>query len=308
MKASVRIEKLTIPTYAAGEEERLPMFFEKRVYQGSSGRVYPYPVTESIGDEKKDAEYTAVVLENDFIKVVVLPELGGRIYSAEDKITGYDFVYRNRVIKPALVGLLGPWISGGIEFNWPQHHRPTTFMPATFTVKRLPHAACVWVGETEGMFSLRQVTCISLEDDSARIRISTDVYNPGQLPQTFLWWANPAYAVNDDTATIMPPDVNAVMDHGKRAVSTFPVATGEPAIYRGVFRADPGRDCFVDMKGFSKGFVTVNGINLGRYWKVGPQRSLYLPAPFLKEENEIFVFEQEGSRAESLNIGSRHYL
>lgn len=227
MKASVRIEKLTIPTYAAGEEERLPMFFEKRVYQGSSGRVYPYPVTESIGDEKKDAEYTAVVLENDFIKVVVLPELGGRIYSAEDKIAGYDFVYRNRVIKPALVGLLGPWISGGIEFNWPQHHRPTTFMPATFTVKRLPHAACVWVGETEGMFSLRQVTCISLEDDSARIRISTDVYNPGQLPQTFLWWANPAYAVNDDTATIMPPDVNAVMDHGKRAVSTFPVATGE---------------------------------------------------------------------------------
>ena len=98
------------------------------------------------------------------------------------------------------------------------------------------------------------------------------------------------------------------LDNLHVADMTKKCAAGEPAIYRGVFRADPGRDCFVDMKGFSKGFVTVNGINLGRYWKVGPQRSLYLPAPFLKEENEIFVFEQEGSRVESLNIGSRHYL
>ena len=98
------------------------------------------------------------------------------------------------------------------------------------------------------------------------------------------------------------------LDNLHAADMTKKCAAGKPAIYRGVFRADPGRDCFVDMKGFSKGFVTVNGINLGRYWKVGPQRSLYLPAPFLKEENEIFVFEQEGSRAESLNIGDKHYL
>ena len=40
------------------------------------------------------------------------------------------FFYRQNVIKPALVGLLGPWISGGVEFNWPQHHRPSTYMPA----------------------------------------------------------------------------------------------------------------------------------------------------------------------------------
>lgn len=60
------------------------------------------------------------------MEVTVLPELGGRIYSARDKSNGYDFVYRNHVIKPALVGPRGPWISGGIEFNWPQHHRPST--------------------------------------------------------------------------------------------------------------------------------------------------------------------------------------
>ena len=48
---------------------------------------------------------------------------------ALDKTNGYHFVYYNQVIKPALVGLAGPWISGGIEFNWPQHHRPSTFDP-----------------------------------------------------------------------------------------------------------------------------------------------------------------------------------
>ena len=84
---------------------------------------------EKIEDVKKDRVYRAVILENDYVEVTVLPELGGRIYSARDKSNGYDFVYRNHVIKPALVGLLGPWISGGIEFNWPQHHRPSTYMP-----------------------------------------------------------------------------------------------------------------------------------------------------------------------------------
>ena len=227
MKARVKQVKMNIPTYGVGNEEKLPMFFEKRVYQGSSGRVYPNPVTEKICDEKADREYDAVVLENDWLKVVVLPELGGRIYSAYDKKTDYDFVYRNRVIKPALVGLLGPWVSGGIEFNWPQHHRPTTFKAVPFKIERQKDGACVYVGETEGMFGLKQVTRIKLYDDAAYIEIATDVYNGGALPQTFLWWANPAYAVNENTATIMPPDVNAVMDHGKRAVSTFPIATGE---------------------------------------------------------------------------------
>ena len=61
---------------------------------------------------------------------MILPEIGGRIHVGQDKTNGYDFFYRQNVIKPALVGLAGPWISGGVEFNWPQHHRPSTFMPA----------------------------------------------------------------------------------------------------------------------------------------------------------------------------------
>ena len=220
---------MVIPTYEVGEEEKNPMFFEKRVYQGSSGKVYPYPVIEKICDDKIDKVYRAVTLENDYVKVVVLPSLGGRVYSAYDKTNGYDFVYKNQVIKPALVGLLGPWISGGIEFNWPQHHRPTTYMAVNYEIvdNSANGVVSVFVGETEIMSGLKHTTEIKLYANSSYIEISTNVFNMEESTKTFLWWANPAYSVNDHTITVMPPDVNAVMDHGKRAVSTFPIATGE---------------------------------------------------------------------------------
>ena len=94
-------EQVVIPTYEVGEPEKIPIFLEKRVYQGSSGVVYPYPVIESIADEKHDKVWHAVYLENEYIKVMVLPELGGRVQMAYDKIKQRHFVYYNHVIKPA---------------------------------------------------------------------------------------------------------------------------------------------------------------------------------------------------------------
>ncbi len=125
-------ESIVIPTYEVGEADKNPMFLENRVYQGSSGKIYPYPTIEKIHDTRTDKAYQAVWLENEYLKVMILPELGGRIQRAFDKTNQYDFVYYNHVIKPALVGLCGPWISGGIEFNWPQHHRPTTYSPVDY--------------------------------------------------------------------------------------------------------------------------------------------------------------------------------
>ena len=100
-------EDYVIPTYKVYPPEKNPLFMEKRAYQGSTGKVYPLPVTEKISDEKEDVSYRAVFLENEYLKVMVLPELGGRIQRAYDKTNGYDFVYYNHVIKPALVGLTG---------------------------------------------------------------------------------------------------------------------------------------------------------------------------------------------------------
>lgn len=226
-KSNVWIETVTIPTYPVDTPQKAPVFLEKRVYQGSSGRVYPYPVTEAISDEKIDRQYQAVFLENEYLKIMVLPELGGRIQRAFDKTNGYDFVYYNHVIKPALVGLTGPWISGGIEFNWPQHHRPTTFSPVDFTLERGEDgSASVLLHDVDQMYGTKGIAKITLYPGRAYIEIAGQLYNRTPMPQTFLWWANPAVPVNENTQSIFPPDVHAVMDHGKRDVSRFPIATG----------------------------------------------------------------------------------
>jgi len=221
-------ERVVIPTYEIGQEEKNPIFLEKRVYQGSSGVVYPYQVVESISDSKTDKEYEAVWMENEYIKLMVLPELGGRIQMAYDKIAQRHFIYYNQVIKPALVGLTGPWISGGIEFNWPQHHRPSTFMPVDSCIEENEDGSVtVWVSERERMFHQKGMAGFTLRPGCAYVEIKGVLYNPTEVPQTFLWWANPAVHVNDEYQSVFPPDVNAVFDHGKRAVSTFPIATGE---------------------------------------------------------------------------------
>ena len=220
-------EKVTIPTYGIGKPEKNPMFLEKRVYQGSSGVVYPHPVIEKILDEKVDKEWNAIYLENQYLKIMILPELGGRIQMAYDKTKQRHFVYYNQVIKPALVGLTGPWISGGIEFNWPQHHRPSTYEAVDHCIeKNADGSVTVWCSEVERMFRTRGMAGFTLYPDKAYMEIKVKLFNRTNYPQTFLWWANPAVKVNDDYQSVFPPDVNAVFDHGKRDVSEFPIAKG----------------------------------------------------------------------------------
>jgi tetratricopeptide (TPR) repeat protein len=220
-------EEIVLPTYGVGSPDKNPMFLERRVYQGSSGKVYPYAITDKVYEEKTARSYRGLWLENDYLKVLVLPELGGRIHRAYDKTNGYDFVYYNEVIKPALVGLLGPWISGGIEFNWPQHHRPTTFAPLDYMLRENDDGSkTVIVSEVDQMYGTKGMAYFTLFPGKAYIEVRGQLYNRTPLPQTFLWWANPAVSVNENTQSIFPPDVRAVMDHGKRDVSRFPVATG----------------------------------------------------------------------------------
>ena len=221
-------ERIVIPTYEVGSPDKNPLFLEKRVYQGSSGKIYPYPSIQEISREKTDHAWNAVWLENEYLRVMILPELGGRIQRAYDKTNDYDFVYYNHVIKPALVGLTGPWISGGIEFNWPQHHRPTTYSPVDYEIRENADGSkSLLIHDVDQMYGTKEITRFTLYPDRAYIEIRGQLYNRTPLPQTFLWWANPAVSVNDNTQSIFPPDVHSVYDHGKRAVSRFPIATGE---------------------------------------------------------------------------------
>lgn len=223
----VYTKQVKFKTYLTGKQDKHPIFLENRVYQGSSGAVYPYGVTDTLLDKFEDKLYNAIILENDYLEVMILPELGGRVHRAYDKVNKRDFVYFNQVVKPALVGLLGPWISGGIEFNWPQHHRPTTFMPVDFCLNDSKDdvVSCT-VGEKEPMHGLVISTTFSLYADKALLEIKSRVYNANETPRSFLWWSNPAVKGGDQHQSVFPPDVTAVFDHGKRAVIDFPIAHG----------------------------------------------------------------------------------
>lgn len=85
-------------------------------------------------------------------------------------------------------------------------------------------------------------------------------------------------------------------------------AEGQPTFYRGEFEAAEQKDCFVHPVGFKKGFIVVNGFNLGRFWEVGPQQSLYLPWPLLKERNEIIVFSETDTENPMVSIRDYHIL
>ena len=218
-------EQIVFPTYAAQPADPNPMFLEKRVYQGSSGKVYPNPFTDRIRTEKEDRSYRAIYLENEYVHLMILPEIGGRIHVGQDKTNGYDFFYRQNVIKPALVGLLGPWISGGVEFNWPQHHRPSTFMPVHAEIERAEDgSATVWLSEHDPMLRMKGMVGICLHPGRSVVEAKVRLYNRTPFVQTFLWWANAAGRVHANYQAFFPPDVSFVADHAKRAISHFPIA------------------------------------------------------------------------------------
>jgi tetratricopeptide (TPR) repeat protein len=221
------VQPVVLPTYEPLSPDKNPMFLEKRVYQGSSGRVYPLPFIDRISTQAHPRSWNALHLENAYLRLMILPELGGRIHVGLDKTNGYDFFYRQNVIKPALVGLAGPWISGGVEFNWPQHHRPATFMPVNFEIEEHADGSrTIWCADHDPMNRLRGMHGVCLHPEKAIVELKVRLYNRTPLTQSFLWWANVATHVHERYQSFFPSDVHFVADHARRAMSTFPFCEG----------------------------------------------------------------------------------
>ena len=220
-------EPVFIDTYLPSLPDKNPVFLEKRVYQGSSGKVYPLPVIDSVSTSAVSKSWQAIHIENEFIRVMILPEIGGRIHVGVDKTNGYDFFYRQNVIKPALVGLAGPWISGGVEFNWPQHHRPATFMPVEWSIEAAPDGSCtVWLSDHDPLSHLKGMHGVCLRPGVARVELRVRLTNRTLIPQSFLWWANVGVHVHERYQSFFPPDVHFVADHARRAISEYPLCAG----------------------------------------------------------------------------------
>ncbi len=222
---------MTLPTYLPEQPDRYPAYLDRRVYQGSTGRVFPLPFHDRISETRTDHVWQGLHLENAYLRLLVLPELGGRIQYALDKRTGYPLFYANPVIKPALVGLAGPWLAGGVEFNWPQHHRPATFLPTAWTIEETDESVTAWCSDHDPFARMKGMHGIRLTPDSTVIELLVRLFNRSDESQTFLWWANVAAQVHSDYQSFFPDDVAMVADHAKRALSTFPSAT---ASYYGI--------------------------------------------------------------------------
>lgn len=234
LEAEVRLTEATvvIPTYVAGPPEKNPVFYTGRAYQGAKGMVYPYPMLDNLTDEKKDVEYRQVCLENEYVKVCVLPQLGGRIFEAVDKTNGYNFFYKQSVIKPALIGMLGAWISGGVEWNIPHHHRATSFLPVLCrTHEHKDGSKSVSVGELELRDRMRWTVTLTLRPGSSVLEARVTALNTTPVQNSLLYFANVAVHANENYQVIFPPSTKFATQHAKREFARWPIAD---SVYGGV--------------------------------------------------------------------------
>jgi len=187
---SVKIwqQPVVIPTYRVEPPDLNPMFYKGEVYQGAKKTIYPYPFFDKVTDIRESKTYNAVYLENEYLEISFLPELGGRLFSALDKTNNYDFFYRQHVIKPALIGMLGAWISGGIEWCVLHHHRATTFMPVDYTLSENPNGSkTIWFGEIERRHRMKWVIGATLHPDKSYLEVTVKIFNRTPLPNCKLY-------------------------------------------------------------------------------------------------------------------------
>ena len=224
-QVQIWLEPLVIPTYTVDKPDPNPRFYAGRGYQGAQGRIYPDFMSDVLTNRREDKTYNAVYLENQYLKICVLPEIGGRIFSAMDKTNNYDFFYHQHVIKPAPIGMLGEWISGGVEWNFPHHHRARTFMPMDYEiVNNQDGSKTLWMGELEYRHRMRFLLGITLYPDKSYLEVTVKIVNGTPFVHSFLYWANPAVHVDDTYQVIFSPQTQFVTQHAKNEFSEWPIS------------------------------------------------------------------------------------
>ena len=219
-----REDTIVLPTYAPGGYDKTPLFYTGRVYQGAQGRVYPYPMQDVLHDIRADETYKYLTIENQWFHLGLLPEHGGHLLNFTDKQTGYETFYRQHVVKPALIGMLGAWISGGVEWNFPHHHRATTAMPIDWRVTTGPDGTpTIWIGETELRRRLKWTIGLSLLPDRAVLQAENVFMNRGPWIESMIYWANVSVHCGDDYQILFPPSMHLGFDHHKNYWTHYPI-------------------------------------------------------------------------------------
>jgi tetratricopeptide (TPR) repeat protein len=228
LEAQVKIseQEWVIPTYKVEAPDKNPIFYTGETYEGAARYVYPYKLNDVMTSKREDKAWKALILENEYIKLCVTPEIGGKVYYATDKTNDYNFVYKNDVVKPSRIGMLGAWVSGGIEWCVLHHHRASCFLPMDYELKENADGSkTIWIGETEPRQRMRWTIAISSFPGKSYFEAEVKIYNPTPLTNTFLYFANVAAHTNKDYQTIFPPSVEFATFHAKNQFTHWPFST-----------------------------------------------------------------------------------
>lgn len=192
-QAKIYVEKETIETYTFGDPDPVPKI-------GQGKEIYPYFEFDGYSLTSKPMEWTVITLENSYIKVLVLPGVGGKVWGAIEKSTGRDFIYHNNVLKFRNIALRGPWTSGGIEFNFIDivGHTYNAASKVDYLIqKNKDGSVSLWIGGLVLPIRTRFRLEIRLPANAAMFKTNGFYYNSSPLYQPYYYWSTAAIHVGD---------------------------------------------------------------------------------------------------------------
>jgi len=193
--------EITLPTYMLLGENRNPVFHS----QYGVAHIYPYTLQDEIASKPTEVTYRALILENKYLRVTVLPELGGRVYSLYDKTSEREVFYKNSIIKFSPLAIRGAFFSGGLEFSFPVAHAPTTADPVNWDLHQNEDgSASIIIGALEHMAGLRWTIKLTLFPDRCALAQDVQLFNPTPIPGRYHYWTNASLDSDDQTEFIYP--------------------------------------------------------------------------------------------------------
>ena len=239
---------LVLPTYELNPPNPYPALLD---WQRRKWRpVYPYPFLDSLGSEKTNKTWKAVYLENEYLKVTILPELGGHVYQIFDKTLNRDIIYSNPVMKYAMVALRGAWVSGGIEWNFPDGHTLTTVAPIDYVMRtEADGSAVVAIGDTERVQRMQWQVILRLRPGTRVLESEVTLNNRREVPGRYWYWSTAGAPAAPDLRFNYP--MREAYPHAFWPVFKFPIEKGvdvgrfsEVPNFLSLFARDSKRDYF----------------------------------------------------------------
>ena len=212
-------DTLTLPTYEEGLPDPNPPF---DLFATTTRYNYPYTLRMNTTGKSAPHAWRTLNLENAYLKCVVLPDLGGHLYSCTDKINHREMFYANPSIKFAQIAYRGAWTALGIEFNFPVSHNWMTASPVDFSMTtNADGSASAWIGNIDRPYGMAWRVELRMKAATAALEQHTTLYNRSDTRHRFYWWTNAGVQVDDDSRIIYPMTHTAA--HGFADVDTWPV-------------------------------------------------------------------------------------